>query len=234
MDTGACAIKIIKDIFRKPLPLSLRQSHWIVKFKQRVYWHNLIYDSDYYDYSVDDPAIRSVGTISESIIDDFAPRSVIDVGCGSGALLNALRNRGCDVLGLEYSDAALRLCRRQHVPVLKFNLEKDSFTNRRTFDVLISMEVAEHLPAKTADRYVKLLASLSSVIVFTAAPPGQGGRAGTDHINEQPPFYWIAKFDQRGFQHDETLSRNWREKWIAAGDVALCYYQNLMIFTKHR
>ena len=141
---------------------------------------------------------------------------------------------GVTCLALSTLTLALRLCRRQHVPVLKFNLEKDSFTDRRTFDLVISMEVAEHLPAKTADRYVTLLTSLSSVIVVTAAPPGQGGRAGTDHINEQPPFYWMAKFDQRGFQHDEALSRDWREKWRAAGDVALCYYQNLMIFTKPR
>ena len=234
MSTAASALRIIKGICRKSLPLSLRQSYWIVRFKQRVYWHNLIYDSEYYDCTIDDPAIRSVGTIAESILSGFAPHSVIDVGCGTGALLNALRHRGCDVLGLEYSDAALRLCRGQQVPVIKFNLDRDNFTDRRTFDVAVSMEVAEHLPAKTANRYVNLLTSLSSLIVFTAAPPGQGGRAGTDHVNEQPPFYWIAKFDQHGFQHEEALSREWRERWRAAGDVALCYHHNLMIFTKRR
>lgn len=234
MDTGTCAIRLIKDICRKTLPLALRQSRWIVKFKQHVYWHNLIYDSEYYACHDDDPAIRSVASISESILESFAPKSVIDVGCGTGALLSALRNRGCEVLGLEYSDAALRLCRGQRIPVLHFNLDRDTFTDRRTFDLVISMEVAEHLPARTADRYVKLLTSLSSVIVFTAAPPGQGGRVGTDHINEQPPAYWIAKFDQHGFGHDQALSQTWREAWRAKGDVALCYHQNLMIFKKDR
>jgi hypothetical protein len=95
------------------------------------------------------------------------------------------------------------------------------------------MEVAEHLPARTADRYVRLLTSLSSVIVFSAAPPGQGGRTGTDHINEQPPLYWITKFDRCGFWHDEALSRTWSKHWSAAGDVALCSHQNLMLFGKH-
>ena len=202
-----------------------------------MYWHNLIYDSDYYACNVDDPAIRSVGTISESIITGFAPRSIIDVGCGSGALLlNVLRNRGCDVLGLEYSDAALRLCRRQHVPVLKFNLEKDSFTDRRTFDLVISMEVAEHLTAKTADRYVTLLTSLSSSAPLTAAPPGQGGRAGTDHINEQRPSIGWPNLTSVAFS---MMKRYLRRLGGARNggqqeDVALCYYQNLMIFTKPR
>ena len=48
------------------------------------------------------------------------------------------------------------------------------------------------------------------------------------------PLYWITKFSQRGFHHDAALSSNWREAWRTAGDVALCYYQNLMIFAKHR
>lgn len=232
MDTASSAIRIIKHLCRKSIPLSIRKSSWIIKLKQQVYCHNLLYDSDYYKCDVDDPAIRSVGTMSESIYSEFKPKSIIDVGCGTGALLDALRKRGCEVCGLEYSEAALRLCRAQHLPVMKFNLERDLFTDQRVFDVVISTEVAEHLPARVADRYIRLLARLSSVIVFTAAPPGQGGRVGTDHVNEQPPSYWIAKFHQRGFKHHDALSRTWREKWKAAGDVALCYYQNLMIFMK--
>ena len=79
-----------------------------ISFKQPVYWHNLLYVSEHYDCTIEDPAIRRVGTIAESIMSGFA-HSVIDVGCGTGALLNALRYRGYDVLGLEYSDASLRL-----------------------------------------------------------------------------------------------------------------------------
>ena len=203
-----------------------------------MYWHNLIYDSDYYACDVDDPAIRSVGTTSESIITGFAPRSVIDVGCGSGALLlNALRNRGCDVLGLEYSDAALRLCRRQHVPVLKYNLEKDSFPDRRTFDLVISMEVAEHLPAKTADRYVTLLTSLSS-----SAPSSRPHRPAREVVpelitstNNRPSIGWpnltgVAFSVMKRYLRRLGGARNGGRR----GDVALCYYQNLMIFTKPR
>ena len=89
------------------------------------------------------------------------------------------------------------------------------------------MEVAEHLPAMVADRYVDLLTHLSQVIVFTAAPPGQGG---DDHVNEQPPSYWISKFQQRGFGYAEELSRRWRESWEAVGDVEGLYHRNLMIF----
>jgi hypothetical protein len=89
------------------------------------------------------------------------------------------------------------------------------------------MEVAEHLPEAVADRYVELLTSLSPLVVFTAAPPGQGG---SDHVNEQPPSYWILKFQQRDFGHDDGLTRRWRESWEASGVVESWYHQNLMIF----
>jgi hypothetical protein len=105
------------------------------------------------------------------------------------------------------------------------------FNVDRTFDLAVSMEVAEHLPEMVADRYVDLLTRLSQVIVLTAAPPGQGGTA---HLNEQPPSYWISKFQQRGFTHAEELSRRWRESWKAAGDVKHWYHHNLMIFRQAR
>lgn len=219
--------KIIKKLYRTLLPASVRNSLIVSRLKTQLLGHDWIYNPEYYESTVEGPAMRSAGTMASSIANDFKVRSVIDVGCGTGALLKALRDRGCEVFGLEYSGAALKYCRARGLSVAKFDLEKDVFDNHRTFDVAVSMEVAEHLPARIADRYVDLLTHLSQVIIFTAAPPGQGG---TDHVNLQPPSYWISKFRQRGFEHAEELSQRWRESWKVAGDVECWYHQNLMIF----
>src|SRR5262249_27263419 len=125
----------------------------------------------------------------------------------------------------------LKRCRARGLEVTKFDLERNVFDNDRTFDVSVSMEVAEHLPETVADRYVGLLAQLSRIIVFTAAPPGQGG---IDHVNEQPASYWIAKFQNHGFEHAAELSDRWRENWKASGDVRVWYYNNLMIFRREK
>ena len=146
------------------------------------------------------PASQSAARIAATIAEDLKPTTVIDVGCGTGALLAALRERGCRVCGLEYAEAALVHCRARQLEVEKFDLEHDTYRADRRFEVAISMEVAEHLPEGAADRYVDLLTRLAPVIVFTAASPGQGG---TDHVNEQPPSYWIAKFRDRGFEQLE-------------------------------
>jgi SAM-dependent methyltransferase len=219
---------ILKSIYRCLLPASIRTSLPVTKLKVHFLGHDWVYDSDYYA-TAEGPVVASARRIARSIWDDFAPSRVIDVGCGTGALLEALRDRGCEVYGLEYSEAALKSCRSRKLSVQKFDLETDIFNDDRAFDLAVSMEVAEHLPQTCADRYIDLLARLSPVIVFTAAPPGQGGTA---HLNEQPLSYWISKFQERGFSLAEELSRRWRENWDAAGDVKHWYRQNLMIFQK--
>lgn len=98
----------------------------------------------------------------------------------------------------------------------------------RTFDVAISMEVAEHLPKRYADRLVGLLAALAPTVVFSGATPGQGGM---DHVNEQPHEYWITKFEARGFRYELELTDRWRRQWEVDG-VASFYHRNLMIFRR--
>ena len=224
-------VGVIKKLYRAFLPASVRCSPMVAKLKARLLGHDWIYNSDYYERNIAAPAARSAGTIANSILNDFKATRVIDVGCGTGALLLTLRDKGCEVFGLEYAEAALRYCRARRLNVAKFDLERDVFNDNRAFDVAVSMEVAEHLPETVADRYVDLLTRLSRVVVFTAAPPGQGG---DDHVNEQPPSYWIRKFQWRGFEHAEELSQRWRESWRASGDVESWYYKNLMIFRRVR
>lgn len=191
--------------------------------------HDLIYNAEYYAKTVEGPAVESAGEIAASIVADLRPASVIDVGCGTGALLEVLRSRGCSVFGLEYSTKALEYCRARNLDVERFDLEGDTLNLERTFDVAVSMEVAEHLPAAVADRYVDLLCSVARAVVFTAAPPGQGGN---DHVNEQPPAYWIERFAARGFRLDRAASDAWRGRWEQSGTVRSWYYQNLMVFVR--
>ena len=95
------------------------------------------------------------------------------------------------------------------------------------YDVVMSMEVAEHLPEKSAKGYVRLLCECAPVVVFTAAPPGQGG---TDHLNEQLMEYWVGLFKQHAFFSDLMLVETWRREWAASGKVVAWYTDNLMIF----
>jgi cyclopropane fatty-acyl-phospholipid synthase-like methyltransferase len=191
--------------------------------------HDDLYTPEFYE-GVDQEARRSAGPIADTIVRELRPAHVLDVGCGTGALLAALRERGVRGTGLEYSDAGLEYCRNRQLDVQRFDLEANvapSIDER--CDVVVSMEVAEHLPERLADRFVDLIAKRTpTAVVFTAAIPGQGG---VDHVNEQPHGYWIEKFAARGFRHDRATSQRWQEDWKES-DVAWFYHSNLMLFRR--
>ena len=213
-------LHVSKRVWRTIVPASIRNLPIVMRAKKFYYQlfrfdpHNAVYDADYFRKDVELSAVRSADAIADSVLSDLNPSTVVDVGCGTGALLEAFQKRGCQVFGLEYAESALEYCRKRNLDVQKFDLEKEALKHHRTFDVAISMEVAEHLPETCADRYVALLTSLSRSIVFTAAPPGQ---QGTDHVNEQPPEYWIDKFQSQGFEHDTMLSNRWKRAWRPPG-----------------
>jgi len=57
-----------------------------------------IYSATYYTY-VDLMSSQISDAISQMIVDLFQPTTVIDVGCGTGTILLALRRRGVEVYG---------------------------------------------------------------------------------------------------------------------------------------
>jgi hypothetical protein len=96
----------------------------------------------------------------------------------------------------------------------------------RRFDLVMSLEVAEHLPHECAELFVNTLVSLGPVVLFSAAIPGQGG---THHLNEQWPDYWAGLFQSRDYAVVDCIrKRIWQNDRIAS-----CYAQNTLVFS-HR
>ena len=194
---------------------------------QRFADHDEIYDETYFAYELEPRIKLSVEIVADSIIREFQPNSVIDVGCGTGELLLVLKRHDVVVLGFERAEAALKIARFKGVEVVQLDLEQpiDHLEIRRA-DLVTSTEVAEHLPEVFADTFVEYLCRLADTVVLTAATRGQGG---TDHVNEQPHDYWIAKFQSRNFSYDSEMTLRLRHEWEEA-KVVNFYRDNLMIF----
>jgi hypothetical protein len=127
---------------------------------------------------------------------------------------------------LEHASAAIERATARGIKVDRYDIERDPLPPFKA-DVAISTEVAEHLPEQCADRFVDaLLAMAKRAIILTAAVPSGGG---TDHVNEQPNEYWIAKLEKRGARLDAELTRRWRSEWAGAG-VANCFASAVMVF----
>jgi len=124
----------------------------------------------------------------------FQPRSVLDVGCGTGVSLDYFAGKGVQVRGLEGSELAISKARHREL-ITCHDLNVPAHLGER-FDLVWCFEVAEHIHPKYVAHFLDTLTSHSDRILLSAAPPGQGGLG---HLNEQPPEYWVAQMQEHGF-----------------------------------
>jgi hypothetical protein len=167
-------------------------------------------------------AQESAREILPLVLDIVKPASVVDVGCGTSNWLAIASDLGVrDILGIDGPWVTQQLA----IPPTKFiahNLATPLKLDRR-YDLALSLEVAEHLPASAAGVFVQNLCAAADVVVFSAAIPGQGGRR---HVNEQWPAYWADLFHEHRYEcYDFLRPRIWNNP-----RVAWHYAQNSMIF----
>jgi SAM-dependent methyltransferase len=127
---------------------------------------------------------------------EVRPSSVLDVGCGQGVWLAVWSDEGIDdQLGLDGAHVNVEslLIPRERFRVVDLRRPWDV---GRQFDLVQSLEVAEHLPPDSAEGFVRCLCAHGDVVLFSAAQPGQGGER---HINERRPSYWARFFSANGF-----------------------------------
>lgn len=223
-----------KVIFRNmPRSLKLLRDSAIRKLEKSAEYDE-IYDEKYYiDGGLDATYKKSCEVIAESIVTVFAPRSVVDVGCGPCQLLLALKKQGVVCRGLDYSSAALKLCRQNSLDVVKFDLRHDILPKDLKADVVVSTEVAEHLPEHCANRFVGILCAIADNVVVTAAEPATTYVGDHTHVNEQPKDYWIDKFADNGFEYNEGMSTLFCTEWKER-EIKPWFVQHLMVFQKER
>ena len=172
-------------------------------------------------------ARSSAGVVVPMVMELLSPRSVVDVGCGTGVWARAFRDQGVeDVVGIDGGHLDPSILEIPSEGFLPLDLSEPFRLDRR-FDLVVCLEVAEHLPEPSAGGFVASLVGLGDVVLFSAAIPHQGG---TDHLNEQWAEYWAERFAGHGYVAVDRLRRR---VW---GDprVEWWYQQNLLLFVDER
>jgi SAM-dependent methyltransferase len=167
----------------------------------------------------------SAGRIFEIVQRHLALKSALDVGCGTGDFLFQADKRGvADVFGIEGTWAANSRFLLEPEKRRLLDLEQP-FDLGRVFDLVISLEVAEHLSARAAQGFVESLARHGDFVLFSAAIPQQGG---INHVNEQWPAYWAAQFRAHGFDcHDFIRWEIWEDELLP-----FYYRQNIFLYAR--
>jgi SAM-dependent methyltransferase len=185
------------------------------------------YDSKYFNQLIFRCDYRS---IAESIVQQYSPQSVIEVGCGNGDLSRELAMMGVDVFALDgYADPRFSADEKITFKKVDFNdtfaLKNHVATLAKKFDVAICLEVAEHLDPSVSSVLIEVLTSVADVVIFSAAVPGQGGDG---HINCRPREFWHDLFSKHNFKVVDTI----REKLKEKDGVATWYRLNILDYAR--
>lgn len=178
-----------------------------------------------YDHKLNLHTVLGAKTVLQQFFAAELPNSLLDVGCGAGTWLRAALDLGVrEVLGIDgvSIDPGELLVSDQF-----FRLEdlSEPIDLGRRFDVVLCLEVAEHLAAAAASRLIATLVVHSDLIFFSAAVPGQKGQS---HINCQWPSCWQNLFNEQGYACGDDL----RWKIWDLKDIEPWYRQNVFVATR--
>ena len=154
------------------------------------------YTEEFFEY-IERGSIGSAKRFSSFLVPLLGLKSVLDVGCGRGAWLREWRNAGVEIAhGVDGPYVNLQSLL---IPVEDFtavDLSKE-FDLQQRYDLVSSLEVAEHLPGSCSETFISSLVAHADLVLFSAATPGQGGE---NHINERPLSFWQKLFKERGYE----------------------------------
>lgn len=167
---------------------------------------------------------RGVDNIAAWLRANVQFTSIVDVGCGLGDMLVPLLSDH-DCLGVDFSNGArdaLVIPRERYVdhdlttPIGKVEHR----------DVVMSLEVWEHIPQEFEPVYVaNLLAFEPDVIIVSCAADGQWGR---HHYNCGDRAHVLETIGKHGYEEDVALTTSWSKIKRLAG----FYRKNTVVFKR--
>jgi len=144
----------------------------------------------------------------------YKPRSVLDVGCGNGWYCRFFKDCFVDyVVGLEGTHGANSLGVYKDIIEIDLTIPLEfcnpSSWQEKIFDLVICLEVGEHIPRKHENIFIdNVVKHVSKNLVLSWAIPEQPGRG---HVNLKTNRYVIEKMEEKGLVLNEVKAKTLRE-----------------------
>ena len=158
--------------------------------------------------------------VIDEILKVFHPKTILDVGCGTGVSLEFFLHNNVDATGIENSRLAIKQSAVAD-KIIRHNLKKE-LDLKKKFDLVWSFEVIEHIHPQFENIFLNTLVCHGDRVIISAARPGQGGHG---HFNEQFPEYWIKKFNALQFELNQEMTDRLR-------NINENHADNLLVFEK--
>ena len=173
-----------------------------------------LFDESYYanncgaPYAHDKHWLDFFGQIADRIVTDLNPTNVLDAGCAWGILVETLRDRGVEAWGIDISEYAISQVEERIKPFCWVGSIADDLPGK--YDLIVSIEVLEHMDKRDAEGAIKNLCDYSDRILFSSSPYDY---SETTHFNVQPAEVWAREFAKHGFYHDIDFDATFLTPW---------------------
>jgi hypothetical protein len=148
--------------------------------------------------------------IARRIARDLEPHTMLDAGCAMGLLVEQLVEVGIDAYGIDISEYAIG----RAPELVRDRVRVQSLTEPidRRFDLIVCLEVLEHLARDDAEKAMDNLCAASDRVLFSSSPLDY---AEATHVNVHPPEVWSEMFSRRGFYRDLDIDATFLTPWAA-------------------
>ena len=164
----------------------------------------------------------SIAAALSNYLADKQAKTVVDFGCGMGDYAKAFKADGYKVEAYDGNPNTETLSGG----IAKVLDLSKPFYLRKMFDVVLSLEVGEHIPAEFEQQFIDNICKHSKKhLVISWAIEGQGG---SGHVNCKNNNYIIGQIKDRGFSYNFNDS----EKIRKAATNASWFGYTIMVFDR--
>jgi GT2 family glycosyltransferase/SAM-dependent methyltransferase len=197
------------------------------------------YGPEYYDtygrvssrmYTRENPHwLKFFGHVADEIVRLLNPRTVLDVGCAKGFLVESLRDRGVEAYGFDVSEYAIGEVRHDIQPYCWVGSATNSINEN--YDLITCIEVCEHVSESDAREAVRQITSHTDTALFSSTP---SDFAEPTHVNVRPIIDWVRLFAEFSFAPEQQFDGGFlapqamlfRRAAALPSDQALCRFAN--------
>jgi SAM-dependent methyltransferase len=147
--------------------------------------------------------------ISTAIMDQFAPDSVFDIGCGIGLHMKPFLDADIDAAGVDETDVAHE---NAVVPTKRIAIQNLTapYDPGERYDMVLCIDMLEYT---APEQEAALLTTITNAVRETAVVSVPLPRYSSFRYDrEEPLAYWVDRFDDHGLQYDEAATQELQER----------------------
>lgn len=156
------------------------------------------------------------------IVNTFGVKSMIDIGCGPGGMVELARSKGIDTVGID-GDFVVK---RNVDDIVIHDYQAAPYVPDRNFDLAWTVEFVEHIEEQYIRNFIATMDKCKYVIMTHAFP----NQPGWHHVNCQTTEYWAHVMNAFGFSVDVYNTNEIRK----ASTMAARYIREQSLFLVNR